>query len=979
MDQPHHTITKLIRLQIALLALLLLSLWPVYSQQISNSEIQRRIAAYKTDIRGPYKEIRWYCKDGTILPPQERCPEPGGVQRARHKDEVNALSASNHIFLGQILATTPLSDFWDLENYHSRIKQYELEKYLQSVDNGWILRKAQFYRGAYQAEDEASWGVEFYKWLLADDRAIEENYFLIRQSMKDIPHLGDDNLTQNIRSLSKIISDTFPPFLDLRVKIHGQPDISDVQKVEQFRESHKSKLDEDLLEKFDRLIGDMKTLYKPVDLNALNKYIKQLSSESDLREEVFSALIDYGATDRKDEKIDILSQILYMLRDRALSLITPGERMAAMDLSIAVEQLLKRESSNISGMSLVAQLEIISSLGMACTGCGYIEMWEWDQLDAMARPPRSKQVPLEFLLDFFEAGRRLTEWGTGMFRAHYNEEVERFGGFEPLANGFIDDRVRSSLLLNFGNSVDLLGNSLATFRPDSNHVMNIRGQSNIRGLNPGYAAGELVAVSGQTTDLDVEKDKIYVFNRPPSDLKPVAGIATVSEGNMVSHVQLLARNLGIPNAVLSPQNLEDLKAFSGQVVFYAVSPGGSVVLKPLDQISQEEKTLIETKKRSQEKVAVPVKKINLKQKKVIPLNEISARSSGVLCGPKAANLGQLKVLFPNYVVNGIVIPFGIFRMHLDQTMPGEDISYWQYLNRLFDRANQMRLNGSNDNEVESYMLTELDSFRESIKEIHLLEDFVTGLKSSFISSFGREIGKQPVFLRSDTNMEDLKEFTGAGLNLTVFNVVDYESILQGIRDVWASPYTERSYRWRQQYLLNPENVFPSILIIPSVNVECSGVMVTKGISNQEENDLTIAFNRGAGGAVDGQAAETYLLKNNGENVLISPAREPAYNRLPYAGGSEQHYTSFNEPVLTKQNIDDLRIIAGEIRKQLPHTPGIETSGPFDIELGFKDNELWLFQVRPFVENKNAAASEYLNSLNPEYNRGRMISLDDQGK
>ena len=57
-------------------------------------------------------------------------------------------------------------------------------------------------------------------------------------------------------------------------------------------------------------------------------------------------------------------------------------------------------------------------------------------------------------------------------------------------------------------------------------------------------------------------------------------------------------------------------------------------------------------------------------------------------------------------------------------------------------------------------------------------------------------------------------------------------------------------------------------------------------------------------------------------------------------------------------------------------PGIETEGPFDIELGFKDNKLWLFQVRPFVENKNAAASQYLNSLNPVYDGKVMIPIQD---
>jgi len=79
-------------------------------------------------------------------------------------------------------------------------------------------------------------------------------------------------------------------------------------------------------------------------------------------------------------------------------------------------------------------------------------------------------------------------------------------------------------------------------------------------------------------------------------------------------------------------------------------------------------------------------------------------------------------------------------------------------------------------------------------------------------------------------MEDLKYFTGPGLNLTLFNVVDKAKVIQGIKDVWASPYTERSFKWRQKYLLNPENVFPSILIIPSVDVDYSGVLITKGIT-----------------------------------------------------------------------------------------------------------------------------------------------------
>jgi hypothetical protein len=950
---------------------------PVFSQKVPDQEIQRRVEAYKKDSRGPYKEIRWYCSDGTILPPQERCPEPGGVQRARHKEEVYALSLSNHVYLGQILSTTPFEDFWEPGFNHSRLKQYQLEKYLQGIDNGWVLRKAQFYRGAFQAEDEEAWGVGFYRWLLADDRAIESNFFLIRQSLKDVPHQGDNNLTQNIRALSRVISDTLPSFLDIRVKIHGQPDETDIERVVFFREKHKQELSDDLLKKFDELIRDMKTLYKPVEISSLKKYLSPLPADSELRGRVTSFITVLGQPGSPEEKINALSGLLYELREGILSLPGPEQRLSLLDLSIALEQMLLRELSILKMNTIRDHLLNIYNLGLAAAGCGYIEMWEWDQASAGMNLPDEEEVSLDVLVQFFESGRRLTEWEIGMFRAVYKDVIELFGGFEPLARGYIDDRIRSSLLLYSGSAVEKLADLLLDYRPAANHVMGIRGQNAIRGLNPGYATGELVVVTGMAENLEVDRGKIYIFDKPPSDLKPVAGIATVSEGNMVSHVQLLARNLGIPNAVITPQNLEELKKYSGETVFYAVSPGGSVILKPRDQITHEEQRLIETRQRAQEKLTVPVHRIDLEQQKIIDLNLVSARSSGIICGPKAANLGQLKRMFPDHVVEGIVIPFGIFRMHLDQEMPGQELSYWEYLNQMFEQSDQMSKNGASKEETEAYLLKELGIFRESIKKIRFSEAFLDDLSNSFLAVLGREIGEVPVFLRSDTNMEDLKDFTGAGLNLTLFNVVDSSAIIQGIRDVWASPYTERSYQWRQQYLLNPENVFPSILIIPSVDVDYSGVMVTRGISSQEDDDLTIAFNRGAGGAVEGQAAESYLLESNGGQILLSPAREPTYIGLPESGGSKRYDATFEKPVLNLKNLESLREMAGLVRDLLPRAPGIETAGPFDIELGFKDDKLWLFQVRPFVENKNAAASEYLNSLDPDFRKRMMIPILNQ--
>ena len=247
------------------------------------------------------------------------------------------------------------------------------------------------------------------------------------------------------------------------------------------------------------------------------------------------------------------------------------------------------------------------------------------------------------------------------------------------------------------------------------------------------------------------------------------------------------------------------------------------------------------------------------------------------------------------------------------------------------------------------------------------------LEENFKGVLGEDLGNIPVFLRSDTNMEDLKDFTGAGLNLTIFNTVDKEKILQGIKDVWASPYTERSFKWRQKYLLNPENVYPSILVIPSVDVDYSGVMITKGINMGTEKDLTVAFSRGAGGAVDGQAAETRLIEE-GASLLLAPARDLYYNRLPTSGGTSREIASLQSPILNETNIGQLRNFATTLREILPKATKSDYKGAYDVELGFKNNKLWLFQIRPFVENKKALGSAYLESITPRIQNDKKIQL-----
>ena len=956
------------------LALLLLGLPLLVQAQVSekfevdNNRLRSLIDTYKKDPRGPYRDLRWFCNDGTLNPPNEPC-EGGGVQHARYRDEVVALGDKSHIYLGQILASTDYEAFWDAENDQSRLKQYMLEKYLKNVDDGWVNRRAQFYRGHLQAEDESEWGKNFFLWLLEKPGVLDTHFYLIRQAVKDIPHAGDDNVAQQMRSQSKAIADAYPRFQNLRIKIHGQPTRSDIADVRKFKADHAGDLSATLNRQFDELLETMAAFFAPVKIEDLKAGLTGVTAPA-LKSRL-SAEIDKLGGGSAGQQLEYAADALWTIREKIGEEPTPAGKLALLDLSLKLESLIVRSVSEYEPASLKSLLDAVCHLSTAAAASGYTELWEWSEIKGNLNHKDASSSTLEELNTIAQAGRNQLNWGASYNKAVFDEDVTRFTGFEPMAAGFLDDRIRGSVALYLGNQLGKLGNFISGQENLKNDVLGVRNPSEIHGLNPGYANGELVVVEGDLRNMEVNPNSIYAFQRPPSDLRPVAGILNIAEGNLVSHLQLLARNLGIPNASISDENLQELKKFNGQRVFYAVSNKGTVILKAEASMTPQEKALFKEEVRNEEMIEVPVDKIRLNQTTILNLTEVDAKSSGAVCGPKAANLGELKKNFPNHVVNGFVIPFGIFRAHLDQPITGKSQSYWQYLTSIYAEARSMRSQGRTEAEVEKYQLDEFAKLSQMIRDMPMLPSFLKDLENSFTQILGKPIGQQPVFLRSDTNMEDLASFTGAGLNLTLFNVRERERIIDGIKEVWASPYSDRSFRWRQKYLNNPENVYPSIVVIPGVDNDCSGVMITKGVSSGRTDEITVAMSRGVGGAVEGQLAETWAIRRAGGRQLIAPSRELYYNSLNATGGTSVNGTSLDEPILGEGRISQLHDFSAELIRTM-ESRGIE--GPYDVELGFKDGKIWLFQVRPFVENKGALSSEYLQSITPEVDQKKTIRL-----
>ena len=111
----------------------------------------------KTSPRGPFFRIRWFCEDGSILPPKPyACRDHGGgVQHGEWSDQVKRLRAGGY-YIGNVLAALDIGQITDAPGYSDLYNQILIEKFLIAADDGWIFHKARYYRGAVQAEDEAS-------------------------------------------------------------------------------------------------------------------------------------------------------------------------------------------------------------------------------------------------------------------------------------------------------------------------------------------------------------------------------------------------------------------------------------------------------------------------------------------------------------------------------------------------------------------------------------------------------------------------------------------------------------------------------------------------------------------------------------------------------------------------------------------------------------------------------------------------------
>ena len=945
------------------------------------SEVRAALTAMQADPRGPFLRIRWFCADSTVHPPQGTpCRERGGGVQYAERNAAAVRLDRLFFHTGTILQAVPFDSLVDAAHDHHWLKELVVQQYLFEVDDGWVYRRARYYRGARQIEDEEARGQDHLVRLLGDTAWVTRHYLLAARLVATMPHqaVTGDDLVSRIRNLATDLAMLDSSLMALRIKIHSYPSRDDLTAVD--RRLGARTLGPEVRARLSELRELLRQQYDPTHAIAtLEAYRRRLRSL--VGDDLAALQRHYGAGRARDAFLAVAA-LAVKARDLATTRTDGRTALRLMDLQLALQdqafalaqELAPQRAAPTSRRARLLDLLPYSDLAY---GAGFLSRRERTVLvDSVRALAAADTVPALAYREAVAYVGRGVDWAWATVRSVFGPTHQRYVAVEPKAIGFQDALVRGSVLLPLAAALAHLGADADRTLGAAHILLGREVSQGVHGFNPGVARRLLEVPEHAHAGEDVVADRIYVLPSTTPELRPVAGVITLDEGNPLSHVQLLARNLGIPNAAVSSEYLPLLQAVAGREVFYAVTPLGRVVLKTSDLLTADELAVLAPRtSATPARIRLDVSALQLDRIAPVPMRELRADASGVTVGPKAANLGQLAAYFPDRVSAGVALPFGMFYRHVNRPFEG-DRTPLEALEAAYRAAAEMRAAGATESDVDRYVFEALAQMRRAILELPWVPEVRAAIEQAVRETFPDV--RRGVFVRSDTNVEDLPQFSGAGLNLTVPHRISVDGILEAVRRVWTSPFSERAYLWRRQILEEQSQVYPSVLLLESVHSEKSGVLITTGLDTGGADALTISTAEGVGGAVEGEQTETIVVQPGGAVALLSQTKGPVRRALVGSGSGGVVLVPAAQPdtLLRPAEIAQLQAIVREWRERF--APGAPDE-VWDIEFGVVDGKVWLFQIRPFIRSRGADLVQRLAVLDREMraNANRSVALEEE--
>jgi len=209
-----------------------------------------------------------------------------------------------------------------------------------------------------------------------------------------------------------------------------------------------------------------------------------------------------------------------------------------------------------------------------------------------------------------------------------------------------------------------------------------------------------------------------------------------------------------------------------------------------------------------------------------------------------------------------------------------------------------------------------------------------------------------VVVRSSAPGEDSSQASFAGLHESYINIRGTEAILEHVRLVWASLWSDAALLYRQELGLDIEKSAMAVLIQEIVNGERSGVAFGKNPNDGSQSVIEAVYGLNAG-LVDGTVEpDRWLLDRATGKILrhIVPNRE----KWMISSGEGTHLEAL--PV-DQASVPPLTV--GEVERIFGLTIRVEKEfgTPQDVEWTLKADALYLLQSRPITALSSKTAGD----------------------
>ena len=334
---------------------------------------------------------------------------------------------------------------------------------------------------------------------------------------------------------------------------------------------------------------------------------------------------------------------------------------------------------------------------------------------------------------------------------------------------------------------------------------------------------------------------------------------------------------------------------------------------------------------------------------ILDFNEIK-KEDVLVAGGKGANLGEMTSAKIN-VPSGFVITSDAYRDFLK--VNGIDILIENGIKKSVDD--------------ERKLLNESEHFRGKIKSGKFPERLENAIREKYFN-----LGNNTrVAVRSSATAEDLPDASFAGQQETYLNVQGIESVLNAVRNCYASLWGNRavSYRFHQGY--DQTSVSIAVVIQEMIESEKSGVLFTVNPVNKKENEMQINASFGLGeSVVSGRVtADSYIIDKSGKIAQVNIGSKETQiiygdkETVEVAVSSDKRKTR----ALNDREILELMKCGLEIEKHYRM--------PMDIEWAIKNDIVYILQARAITTLKNSENDITCNDLIEKYTKGKKIKKD----